>query len=799
MWALLKRELNGFFNSLIAYVVMAVFLIITSLFLWVFPAGYNIPDSGYANLDGLFVLTPFVFLFLIPAITMRLFSDELRTGTIEMLMTKPVSDLQVLLSKYLAGVALMVVSVLPTLIYLLTVHLYAAPPGVDMGGAWGSYLGLLLLGMVFVAVGLFASSLTENQVLAFIIALFLNGFLYMGFEMIHGLDLFGQMDLFVRKLGLNSHYTSISRGVVDSRDLIYFAGVIVLFLAFTRERTGRITGRRPAKMRFLSIVVLVIAANIMGQIGFTRWDLTSEKRYTLTDTTREMLRELDDIVYFRVYLDGDLPTEFRRLRNDTREMLDEFRAYSDLIQFEFVSPADEAGDDPEQLESLYRRLQEKGLEPAQLQMRAGEGTSQRVVFPGALVSYKGDEAAVQVFQDFMGASIDEAIRHSSVDLEYKLAATIRKLTAGEKKRVAFLEGHGELPPEETASFSEMLEDFYDVERVDTTADFGKLKDFSALISARPLEPFSEKEKYVLDQYLMHGGSMLWMVDPVFADMDSLRQAPQTLGMVRDINMDDFFFRYGARLNPVLLKDLNAAPLPVTTGYSGGRPQINLLPWHFFPIITPTQDHEIVQNLNVIRTGFVSSIDTVETPDVDKHVLLETSPYTRIMPVPVRISLDILQQPVDEPQYRDGPQPLAMLLEGRFSSLFRNRFAPDVEPADRFERRDTSSHASMIVVTDGRIAANQFSSDGQPLPTGYDRYSGESFANDDFLMNAVNYLTGDAGFIEARAKDIRLRRLDRTKIQDDLLAVQVVNTVLPVLLVFLFGTFRLLWRKRKYNR
>ncbi len=799
MWALFKRELNGFFNSLIAYVVVAVFLLIMGLFLWVFPAEFNIVESGYANIDGLFVLAPFVFIFMIPAITMRFFAEEKRTGTIEMLMTKPVTDLQLVLAKYFAGGALIVVALLPTLVYLITVYLFAAPPGVDMGGAWGSYIGLLFLGMVFVAIGLFASALTENQIVAFIIALFLSGFLFIGFEMVHSLEFLGRMDMFVRDLGLFSHYSSLGRGVIDSRDVLYFLGVIVVFVALAQLQIVRKNTLRPAGIRFLTIALLVIAINIIGTVRFQRLDLTSEKRYSLTRATKKMLRDLDDIVYFKVYLDGSLPVEFRRLRNDTREMLDEFSAYSDHIQFQFISPSDEVNDDPQRLQQFYLTLSAKGLEPAQIQMRAGDGTSQRVIFPGALVSYKDREVPLHLLQDHLGLSIREVLHNSSLALEYNLAATIRQLTADKKESIAFLEGHDELGPRYVASITESLKRFYNVERVEIASGYQNIMDYQTLISAKPRKPFTEEEKFVLDEFLMNGGSMLWLVDPVFADMDSLHHARETIGMATDINMDDFFFRYGVRLNPVLIKDLNAAPLPVTTGPVAGRPQINLLPWYFFPAITPTADHEIVKHLNVIRTEFISSIDTVEAPGIDKHILLASSPYTRVMPVPVLISLDILQQPVDESLYSGPPQTVAVLLEGSFESLFRNRLMPRVEMPDDFQRRDTGLPASMIVVADGDMIRNQFGSDGRPLPLGYDRYSGQTFGNKDFIMNAVNYLTDDSGIIEARAKDIRLRLLDEQRVKNHQMRLQVLNTSLPVLLILAFGAIRLAWRKRRYTR
>lgn len=798
MWSLLKREINGFFNSLIAYVVIAVFLVIVGLFLWVFPGNYNILDSGYANMDGFFALAPFVFLFLIPAITMRFYADELRSGTYEMLITKPVSDLQIVLAKYLAGVLLVAVSLLPTLIYFVSLQMYAAPPGVDTGGVWGSYLGLFLLGAVFVALGLLSSALTDNQIVAFIVALFLSGFMFIGFEMIHSLEMFGQLDLFIRNLGLQAHYASMGRGVIDSRDIFYFLGVIALILAIARQAAGYRQQKRFRVMPLVSILVFVVVVNVAGSHWFTRFDLTGDRRYSLTHATRTMLRELDDIVYFRVYLDGELPAEFRRLRNDTREMLDEFSAWSEHIQYEFISPSRAAGDDGRQLQQYYRRLTEKGLEPAQVQIRAGDGTSQRVIFPGAIVSYRGKEVPLQLLKENLGLPLVQALHNASLALEYNLASAIMQLATEEKQKIAFLEGHGELEPQYVVSAKRALSNYYEVDRVQIDNSFENIRNYRTLISAQPLQPFSEEEKFLLDQFLMHGGSLLWLIDPVFADMDSLMTADETFGIAHDINLDDYFFRYGVRLNPVLLKDLNAAPIPVSTGFVAGRPQINLLPWYFFPVLTPLSDHAIVNNLNVIRTEFISSIDTVEAPGVSKQVLLQTSPRTRVLPVPARISLDILERPVREELYRGPRQNVAVLLEGSFESLYRNRIAPAVSLPEDIERRNHSLPARMIVVADGDIIRNQFDGDGRPLPLGYDRFTNQTFGNEDFILNAVNYLTDDSGIISARVKDIRLRVLDRQRIRNDRFALQLMNTILPVFIVSAFGVLRFLRRRRKYR-
>ena len=811
MTRLFLKEISSFFHTLTGLMVVAVFLSIIGLFLWVFPGQYNIAESAYANMDGLFRLAPYVFLFLVPAITMRLLAEEKRMGTMEMLFTKPLTDLQIILAKYFAGLALVVLALLPTLVHFATVWWYAMPPGVDAGGIWGSYAGLLFLASGFVAVGLFSSSLTDNQIVSFVIGLFFSGLAFIGFELAYNLEIFGSLGLFVRNLGMQAHYESMSRGVIDTRDVLYFLSLNALFLLLTWIRLGSrkwlgrfslsdLKGSEGTRGRhllvFISGLLIIAGMNMAGSLRFARLDLTSEKRYTLTPATRQMLAGLDDVVYFRIYLDGNLPAGFRKLRNECREMLDEFRAYTDKVQYEFVNPL-KAGS-REGGRQYIENLIDRGLEPTQVQVRAGDATSQQLIFPGAILSYGDSEVPVQLLRDQIGLPAEEVLNNSAQALEYNLASGIRMLVGGRSSRVGFLGGNGELEGRYVADFTRALSAFYQVERIRIEGDYSQVEGFSTLIMAQPQEAFSETDKYVLDQFVMNGGRMLWLIDPVLADMDSL-QPPhfETIGLARPLNLEDMFFRYGFRLNHDLLQDLQAAPLAVTTGEMAGRPQISLLPWYFFPLVSPASVHPVVNNLNLVRTEFISSIDTVESPGIAKTFLLETSPYSRSLTSPARISLDILQAPPDESLFRGPPLPVALLLEGRFESVFRHRVQPGANMPEGYIQRDESLPTAMIVVSDGDIIRNQFGTGGQVLPLGYDRFSDQMFGNRDFLLNAVDYLTDGDGLIGARAREMRLRMLDRPAMQRDRTLVQITNVLLPLLLVALPAVARLLRRSRKY--
>jgi len=562
-----------------------------------------------------------------------------------------------------------------------------------------------------------------------------------------------------------------------------------------RDSTGRRTIRQQNFLQLMVCLALLVSVNIVGSLIFARLDLTTEKRYTLSPGTRTMLRQLDDIVYFRVYLEGDFPAGFQKLRNQTREMLGEFRAFSGNIQYEFINPLQA----PER-DGIINMLIEKGLEPTQVQVREHDATSQQIIFPGALVSYRGREISLQLLEDQLGKSPEEILNYSAQALEYNLANAIRRLTITEKPGIGFIEGQGELTGAFVADVKRRLSEFYRVERLRIDNNLAQILQFETLIVAKPINPFTEEQKFVLDQYIMQGGTMLWLVDPVFASMDSLRPPSfESIGMGWPVNIDDMLFRYGVRLNANLLQDLNAAPIPVTTGMIGNQPQINLLPWYFFPLLNPANNHKIVNNLNLIRSEFVSSIDTVYAPNVHKTILLQSSPYTRNITTPATISLNLLRHQPDERQFSAGPQNVAVLLEGSFESIFRNRLAPAIGMPAGFQRMDQSVPTAMIVVADGDVIKNQLGRDGQPLPLGYDRFSGQTFGNSDFIMNAIDFLADDSGILEARAREMRLRMLDRSRVNRNRTPIQVANVLMPVILVVSFGFARFVWRKQKFAK
>lgn len=569
--------------------------------------------------------------------------------------------------------------------------------------------------------------------------------------------------------------------------------------------------KRNSLVQLLLGAIIIILANIIGSFVFTRFDLTSEKRFSLSPATKEILRKIDDIVYFRVYLEGDFPAGFKRLRNSTKEMLDEFRAYNKNIQYEFINPS--LSNDPKERNDTYQLLAEKGLHPTDLQVSTKGGREQQVIFPGAIVIYKSNEVAVDLLNSQLGVNSDEVLNNSIQALEFRLATAIRDLTVIMKPKVAFTRGHGELGNNDVYDIAQALSKQYSVGAVTLNGQIGSLSQrdsvspdktridnkYDAIIIAKPDSAFSEKDKFIIDQFVMRGGKVLWLMDRVFASMDSLQNNNTTIAIGMDLNLDDLLFRYGVRINQNLVMDLNALPIPLKTGQVANQPKIDFFPWYYFPVITPTENNPIVNNLNAIKMEFVSSIDTIRVPGIKKTILLKTSPYSRTVNTPVLITLEILEKEPDQRAYSGPPQAVAVLLEGKFKSDFENRIPPEIANSKDIGFLPVSKPTRMIVVSDGDVIKNQLHySKGYPLPLGYDQYTGETFGNKDFILNSLDYLIDESGLISIRSRQLKLRLLDMTKVNNNKIAWQAFNIIFPVLLVLIFGFIRNYMRKRKYT-
>lgn len=821
MFSLFKKELASFFSSLTGYLTIVVFLVLTGLMLWVFKSDFNILDYGYAGMDGLFIIGPFLYLFLIPAITMRMIAEEKRNGTMELVLTKPISEMTLIWAKFLAGLVLVAISLLPTLVGYFSVVALGDPVGnVDSGSVAGSYLGLLLLGAAFVAIGIFASSLTNNQIVAFILAALMCAFMHLGFEAICRMGFLGSAELVVRQLGMSYHYDSISRGVVDSRDVIYFASVTALFMMATRMvlQSRKWHGWRKKKdlrrghwIELTAGILIVVFVNVIGYYVFGRLDLTSERRYTLSKSTKALLKKIDEPLLYRVYLEGDLPSDFKRLQNETKEMLNQFRAYNKNVQYEFVNP--NSFEDPKERQVFYQKLAQKGIQPTQIQVSTATGYTQQVLIPAADVIYRGEETSIQLLQSQKYVDQVQLLNNSIQSLEYVLSNAIRALSRGKRPTVAFLRGHGEL---ELPNLSDMIGSLWEYYTLDTARMDGNINSLTArslnpsdstysfrnkydlIIVAKPTRPFSDQDLYILDQYVMYGGKLLWLVDPLDADMDSLEHAGQAVATRLPLNLDEMLFTYGVRINPDLVMDIRCRPVPMKVGMVGEHAQIQFQPWMYFPEIVPLSPHPIVRNLDLIKTDFVSSMDLIDN-GVDKTVLLQTSEFSRVKNAPAIYDLNEAKVEPDRRLFNRQHIPVAVLMEGSFKSVFRNRLTPDFMDIPSMGYRETSDTTRMIVFSDGDIIKNRFNyQDATGYPLGYDFYTETMYANKELLLNCVDYLVGEDGSIASRSRNIKIRKLNVMKVKEERTKYQLLNILLPVGIVVVAGVVIVLLRRRKYR-
>jgi|JI6StandDraft_1071083.scaffolds.fasta_scaffold11850_2 ABC-2 type transport system permease protein len=556
------------------------------------------------------------------------------------------------------------------------------------------------------------------------------------------------------------------------------------------------------RKRDLNILILALAGivilNVLSSFFFGRIDFTAEKRYTLSEITKTILADMDDEVQVTVYLEGDFPAGFKRLRNSTADLLRDFKTYSNAnLKFDFVNPL--AGDQKSQ-EEAYQLLIEKGIEPTNLSVKTEDGMSQKIIFPAALITYKGRQIPVKLLQSRAGISPEEVLNNSIQNLEYAFASAIKKISKNESGRIGFTEGHGELSDQQLSDAMKSLGDSYEVGRVDlNTITFAGLDQLKVLIVSKPEQPFSEAEKYKIDYFLMKGGRIIWSIDQVSADLDSLRGSTEQLAFAKKLNLDDMLFKYGVRLNYTLLADMNSAQIPVNVGEVGGQSQIQLLPWLFYPVFVPVSTHPLVKNLDGIRSEFPGTIDLISVKGLKSEVILSSSPFNRSLEVPVLLSLQMVEQEPDPKQFQSDPKPFGVLLEGIFPSNFKNRPIP-LGITEPLAIPEEAKPGKMIVLADGDIFKNQINStDGSSYPLGFDRFTREQYANKNFLLNAADYLYDDSGIISLRNKEIKLRLLDRAKIRQEKIFWQSLNIGLPLILLIACGIFQHYYRIRKYTR
>lgn len=797
MFALIRKEINTFFSSAVGYLVIAIFLILNGLFLWVFKGQFNILDSGFADLSPFFQIAPWILLFLIPAVTMRSFAEEKKQGTLEVLISKPIKNWQLVLGKYLGSLSLILIALIPSLLYIITIYQLGNPIGnLDIGSTIGSYIALLLLAASYTAIGIFSSSITNNQIVAFLIALFLCFIFYFGFDGLANYNLLGATNTIIKQLGMQLHYERMSQGILDTRDIFYFLSSILLFVILTIIvlKKGTIKQKiKPIGITLISAIVLFLIGNSL----YNRFDLTQDGRFTLSEATENLVKAAAAPVVIDVLLEGDFPSEFRRLQSETKQILEEFNAINPNIQYIFTNPLEEVAIHAQTI----TELQKFGLTPMEVSVQENGKTEIETIVPWAILSYQNQSIKIPLIKNTIGATSEERVNSSIQQLEYAFADGLTKLLHPKKHKIAVLKGNGQLPDIKIADFIKTLQDYYfvgaftlDSVASNTTKTLQELQKFDMIINAKPTKAFSEKEKYVLDQFVMNGGKSLWLLESVAMEIDSLMNPEgSSVAIMQDLRLGDALFSYGVRVNPVLVNDLYSAPLVLASG-QGNETQFTPYPWFYGSLTKSTSNHPIVKNIESVKFEFSNQIDTLKN-SIKKTILLTSSDKSKIEGVPKEIRLEnIIRKKPDINSYNEGPQNLAVLLEGSFKSTYEDR----IKPHKIEGHKDKSTTTKMIVIADGDIIKNQ-TRKGQPIELGFDPAMNLKYGNKEFLLNAVNYLLDDSGLIEIRSKEIKISFLNVEKVVANKALWQVINILIPLLILVIFGFLFSFIRKKKYRK
>ncbi|RKS50473.1 protein involved in gliding motility GldG [Gillisia mitskevichiae] len=544
---------------------------------------------------------------------------------------------------------------------------------------------------------------------------------------------------------------------------------------------------------FIVIIALLVINNIASKVH-SRFDLTQDHRYTLSPAAKTIIDKIESPIIIDVFLKGSFPPEFRRLQNETRQFLEEMSAYNSNVKFNFIDPLAE-GDDAN---AVAQEFYELGMTPARISIMENGKASESLIFPWAIANFNNKTVKIPLLKNKLGTTDEERVNNSVQQMEYSFADAIGQLVQPKKKKIAIMRGNGEFGDAYIADFIKTIRQYYFVApfTLDSVANYPNktledLKEFDLIIEAKPTQAYSEKEKMVLDQYLMNGGKSLWLIEQTAMESDSLfNQSGSAFALPRDLGLNDFFFSYGLRINPALVNDIYSAPIILASG-NGNDTQFSPYPWFYSPLTTSPNSHPIINNIEAVKFDWANPIDILGN-NIKKTVLLSSSPQSKIEGTPREISLNLINTRPDLSTYTAGELPMAVLLEGEFKSVYKNR----VKPFELDVAIDNGKSTKMIVISDGDVIKNQLQK-GQPVELGFDRFTGNTYGNKEFLLNAVNYLLDDSGLIDIRSKEISIAFLDSEKTAQEREKWQVLNLIIPLVLLGMGAFFFTYLRKRRY--
>jgi len=811
MWSICKKEWTQYFSSLTGYLIISFYLVVNGLLLFVIP-NYNLLDFGYASLQVYFDFAPWFLLLLVPAITMRSFSDEFKQGTYEVLHSLPFSSLQLVLGKLLGSLLIVIAAIAPTIFYGVVLDALSATGGIDWGATFGSYIGLIFLGAVYTAVGVFASSLTKNSAIALLVSIIISILLLQSFDWLSTVSFFANgYDFYIKQLGLSLHYNNMSKGLIKLTDMIYFISILVLFILGTIENLK-------GKIKYVFLLIAIIGANYLSNVFPFQFDLTKEKRYTLSASSTEVISQIQAPVTVHLYLGGDLPSNYKTISNAAIALLDQLHQINPgLIKWNLEIPNQSVSDTA--LFVLYDSLSKLGLPIERIQQGTG-GADKRVdqlIIPGALVEVDGQKpyaidlrSSKKYFKPYnIVKDIPEVDEQASANaaealLEYKFIQAIYLLNRKTVPTIAYLIGNGQPVNLTVNDIGETLKDQYDLSVFDLSKGFPDATKIKTLLIVKPTTPFSDLDKLKIDQYVMGGGNIIWAVDKLYAEYDSLQKTDGSyVSFDRGLALDDLLFKYGIRINSNLIQDLNCAKLPLVVGTQGdGSPLIKRVPWPYYPFLIGNDNHPIAQNMDRVLSLFPSSIDTIASNGVKHIILLTTDTSSRSLPSPAQVSLNSVKGEEDMVQFNQHHFSIAVLSEGSFNSFFANRLSQVLKDSVQqnlgIAYLSKGKPSKQIFISDADLFTNKVDKSNGPLPMGMIPFESYQFANRDFFVNSIQYLNEPVGLIESRNKGIVLRLLDKTKVAESRLFWQWMLLLGPVAILSLFFYFWTQYRQRRFG-
>jgi gliding-associated putative ABC transporter substrate-binding component GldG len=796
MWAICKKEWAHYFGSLSGYLIISFYLLVNGLLLFVLP-NFNVLDFGYTSLQVYFDFAPWILILLIPAITMRSFSEEYKQGTYEILKSLPISTKSILIGKYLGVVSITILAILPTFFYAIVLNYLSAIGGIDWGATIGAYIGLIALAAVYVAVGVFMSTATKHTIIALLGSIVICIFLYKGFDWIADLQFFQNgYDFYIRQLGLATHFQNLNKGAISLEDILYFITIILLFgLGAIEQLSG--------KFKYSWVLLVMLLLNFTSHLYPFQMDLTKDQRYTISDQSTLLIQSLKQPVKIHLYLGGELPAHYKKLELATIQFLEQLQQINpSSISWHQTVPGALFQDSALML--FYDSLQKQGL-PIDRFQNTGTITDKKLdqlLVPGILIEVEGQKPIAidlrsskqffkpyNIVKELPEVNIEASFNAAEALLEYKIVQAIYLMNRTVRPSIAYLVGNGEPLDYTVNDLGQSIKNQYNLGVFDLKKGFPDPSKINTLLIVKPSQRFSELDQLKIDQFVLAGGNVIWALDPLYAEYDSLRNTDGAyLAFDRGLGLDALLFKFGVRVNSNLVQDLNCAKLPMVVGVDvAGAPTIQRVPWPYYPFAQAGSEHPMVQNMDRVLTAFPASIDTVRAAGVTKTILLTTDTTSRIISSPTMIQLNSGQQEGELASFTKKNIPIAVLLEGQFKSAFAGRLTQalmdSVQLATGKAFLTTGNKASkQIVLSDADLITNFVDAQKGPLPMGMIPYEGVQFANPVFFQNMIAYLNEPVSLLDARKKNLVLRRLDPGKVAENRLWIQLVLLLGPVLLL-----------------